>query len=144
MFKRVDRRLKRKAEQEELGIDSELKEALGLPETDSDESESDSDSDDDGQEDNPDDDENDDRQEEDDGRGDEQSSSDEADEDVHMTVKQVLANPLHPSPSNSDITKCFICPGKLLKNETMIQLHLKSKACTLLPSLKFAVTNALN
>ncbi|KAF9052455.1 hypothetical protein BDZ89DRAFT_1153835 [Hymenopellis radicata] len=124
MFKRVDRRLKRKAEQEELGIDSELKEALGIPETDSDESESDDDSDDgdDGQDENQDDDAND-----EDDPADEQSSSDEADEDVDMTVKQVLVNPLHPSPSNPDITKCFICPGKLLKNETMIQLHLKSK-----------------
>ncbi|KAI0303711.1 hypothetical protein B0F90DRAFT_1815996 [Multifurca ochricompacta] len=42
MFKRVDRRLKRKEEEERLGLDDDEREVLGLHHTDSSESESDS------------------------------------------------------------------------------------------------------
>ncbi|KAI0319205.1 hypothetical protein OF83DRAFT_1170405 [Amylostereum chailletii] len=44
MFKRVDRRLRRKEEEEQLGINEEMKEVMGLNDTDSSESESESDS----------------------------------------------------------------------------------------------------
>jgi hypothetical protein len=49
MFKRVAKRVKRKEEEEALGLDEDMKEALGMHDTDSDESESDSSEDDDSQ-----------------------------------------------------------------------------------------------
>jgi hypothetical protein len=42
MFKRVAKRVKRKEDEEALGLDEDMKEALGMHDTDSDESESDS------------------------------------------------------------------------------------------------------
>ena len=52
MFKRVEKRRLKKQEEEELGIDEDMKEILGMHDTDSEESASDeSDSDDDEEED---------------------------------------------------------------------------------------------
>jgi hypothetical protein len=42
MFKRVARRVKKKEEEEALGIDEDMKEVLGMHDTDSEESDSDS------------------------------------------------------------------------------------------------------
>ncbi|KAK0223247.1 hypothetical protein IW262DRAFT_1365529 [Armillaria fumosa] len=117
MFKRVDRRLKRRAEDEALGIDGELKQALGIPDTDSDESDSSSDS------------------AEDEAQAEEEEEEEDVggieDEDdgaeVRMTVAQVLENPLYISPQDSDMTACFVCPTKLFKGPSMIQIHLRSK-----------------
>jgi len=44
MFKRVERKLKKKQKEEELGIDEDMKEVLGIHDTDSDESDSESES----------------------------------------------------------------------------------------------------
>ncbi|KAF8720860.1 hypothetical protein AX14_010647 [Amanita brunnescens Koide BX004] len=43
MFKRIEKRLKRREEERQLGIDDETRDILGLNDTDSEESESDSD-----------------------------------------------------------------------------------------------------
>ena len=48
MFKRVEKRIWKKEKEEELGLDSEMKEVLGLQDTDSEESDSSSDNDSDG------------------------------------------------------------------------------------------------
>ncbi|KAK0204819.1 hypothetical protein DFS33DRAFT_698842 [Desarmillaria ectypa] len=113
MFKRVDRRLKRKAEDEALGIDGELKQALGIPDTDSDESDSSSDS------------SGDEAQAEEVVEGDTEDEDDDA--EVRMTVAQVLENPLYNSLQDIDMTACFVCPAKLFKGPSMIQIHLQSK-----------------
>ncbi|KAK0469737.1 uncharacterized protein EV420DRAFT_60285 [Desarmillaria tabescens] len=113
MFKRVDRRLKRKAEDEALGIDGEFKQALGIPDTDSDESDSSSDS------------------SEDEAQAEEveveDGSGDDDDEAEVRTVAQILENPLYNSPQDIDMTACFVCPAKLFKGPSMIQIHLQSK-----------------
>ncbi|KAK0235936.1 hypothetical protein EDD85DRAFT_621707 [Armillaria nabsnona] len=119
MFKRVDRRLKRKAEDEALGIDGELKQALGIPDTDSDESDSSSDSSED------------EAQAEEEEEEDVGGTEDEDDgAEVKMTVAQVLENPLYISPQDIDMTACFVCPTKLFKGPSMIQIHLRSKPHT--------------
>lgn len=145
MFKRVDRRLKRKAEQEELGIDSELKEALGIPDTDSDESDSDGDSDDSDEDSHEggldvevDEDENAEALSNA-GSGDELSERDDPDE-IEMTIDQALTNPLYPSPSDPDTTLCFVCPGRQLKASSQIDIHLKSKARTISP--QYSITHS--
>lgn len=134
MFKRVDRRLKRKAEQEELGIDSELKEALGIPDTDSDESDS-SDDDEESDEDEGEDEGNVEEDEADvekdiDVDDDEEALSDDGSEDdeYDRSVADVLANPLYPSATDPDKTRCSVCPGKTLSSPLKIGEHLKSKA----------------
>ena len=43
MFKRIEKKAKKRKRDEELGLDDEAKQVLGLQDTDSDESESDSD-----------------------------------------------------------------------------------------------------
>lgn len=122
MFKRVDRRLKRKAEDEALGIDGELKQALGIPDTDSDESDSSSDSSEDEAQ----------AEEEEEDVGGTEDEDDDA--EVKMTVAQVLENPLYISPQDIDMTACFVCPTKLFKGPSMIQIHLRSKACIIFPT----------
>ncbi|PBK75685.1 hypothetical protein ARMSODRAFT_950004 [Armillaria solidipes] len=114
MFKRVDRRLKRKAEDEALGIDGELKQVLGIPDTDSDESDSSSDSSEDEAQ----------AEDEEDVGG---TEDEDDDAEVKMTVAQVLENPLYISPQDIDMTACFVCPTKLFKGPSMIQIHLRSK-----------------
>ncbi|SJL09673.1 uncharacterized protein ARMOST_13054 [Armillaria ostoyae] len=95
MFKRVDRRLKRKAEDEALGIDGELKQVLGIPDTDSDESDSSSDSSEDEAQ----------AEDEEEDVGGTEDEDDDA--EVRRTVAQVLENPLYISPQDIDMTACF-------------------------------------
>ncbi|KAG7451269.1 uncharacterized protein BT62DRAFT_926928 [Guyanagaster necrorhizus] len=112
MFKRVDRRLKRKAEDDALGIDDELKQALGIPHNDSDDSDSSSDS------------------SEDEAHAEDEDGvvEDEGDDtEVKMTIAQVLENPIYNSPTDIDMTACFVCPAKRFKGPSMIQIHLCSK-----------------
>ncbi|KIY64997.1 hypothetical protein CYLTODRAFT_445638 [Cylindrobasidium torrendii FP15055 ss-10] len=140
MFKRIDRRLKRKAEQEELGIDGDLKEQLGLV-TDSDESESDSDSDGEGQGESSDADndvdaagsDNEGIEEED---GEEQDSDSEEEDDggssedentLDRSVAEVLENPLFLASEDPPTTLCSVCPGKILTTVQAVETHSLSK-----------------
>ncbi|TBU43761.1 hypothetical protein BD309DRAFT_1009562 [Dichomitus squalens] len=138
MFKRVERRILKKEKEEELGLDEETKEMLGLnaADTDSDESESSSDE----------------GSEEEDfiGAGDGEDASDteadvmdqdeepsdlgedEEDEDeddgVSMTVSESLQNPLWHVSLEPEVKACAVCPGKILKNPVMVDVHINSGA----------------
>jgi len=126
MFKRVEKRHRKKVEEEELGLDEDMKEILGMHDTDSEESESGSEQSsggdiDEGQDGLP--------NEEDFG----QSESD--DEDVAkqpvITVQEALRDPIYLASLQPDIKACIVCPGKLFKTVKMVELHRLSKACML-------------
>lgn len=141
MFKRVEKRRLKKAEEEELGIDEDMKEILGMHDTDSEESASEeSDSDD---EEDDDDDERENIAEEDaesseggrsvneDEDGDEGDDDEDA-EDPNVTVRQALLDSVYVVSILPEVKACVVCPGKLLKGAKMVQLHRVSNACTLL------------
>lgn len=114
MFKRVDKRRRKKEEEEKLGLDEEVKEILGIQDTDSEESESDSDSDSDSRE-----------------QGDiheEIPEEDYDEEDPSITVGQALKDPFYIVSILPDVKACIVCPGKLLKSVKMVQLHRTSNA----------------
>ncbi|KAF9007564.1 hypothetical protein BDQ17DRAFT_222369 [Cyathus striatus] len=141
MFKRIEKRRRRKEEEEGLGLNEEMKDVLGLQDTDSDESNSseDSDSSDEdlmlvlkmkdrivkmGKE------------EEDLAKGltrfltrtrtrDDES---ETEESPDVTVGEALKDPVYLVSLDPDIRACVLCPGKLLKGEKMIDLHRNSNA----------------
>ena len=118
MLKRVDKRRRKKAEEEKLGLDEEVKEILGIQDTDSEESESESD-----------------EGEKEESAADEEMNfgEDEEDEeeDPSITVSQALKDPLYIVSILPDVKACIVCPGKLLKTVKMVQLHRTSNACTL-------------
>ncbi|KAI0649381.1 hypothetical protein C8Q79DRAFT_950242 [Trametes meyenii] len=153
MFKRVSKRIRKKEREEELGLDGDMKEALGINDIDSedDTSDSDSDSDSDGGSD----DERSTRAQEsgsegeeedegtDDDRGNEASEDEEmevapedeseeesdSDEgDPPMSVSEALQNPLYMISLEPEVKACITCPGKLIKNPVMAEVHLKSNA----------------
>jgi len=124
MFKRVEKRRRKKEEEEELGLDDDMKDVLGMQDTDSDESDSDSDSEslsDAGAE-----------------IGDEAAQrSDGDDEDVEervvnikLSVGDALEDPVHLVSLELDTKGCIVCPGKVLKNPKMIEVHKASGVCT--------------
>ena len=140
MFKRVEKKLAKKKEEEELGITEEIKEAIGLNDVDesddsaSDESEAsssgstpqipskrkrspeeepgdDSDSAFGGY-----------------GSGASEDSGDDEDElDVQMTVEEVLHNPFFIVSIQPDVRGCIVCSRKILKNDTMVSVHTRSQ-----------------
>jgi hypothetical protein len=127
MFKRVEKRRRRRLEQEELGLDEDM-----MHDTDSEESDSESSSDSrsstgyTG------------------GRGDSDNENsvdleggDVAKEFV-MSVQEALREPIYLESlhSNVPIKACIICPGKLLKRDKMVELHQISKACRFLLPLR--------
>ncbi|KAF8348803.1 hypothetical protein F5887DRAFT_947587 [Amanita rubescens] len=137
MFKRVEKRLKRREEEEKLGIDDETRDVLGLNDTDSEESESDSDllslS------------ENELESSEDEGgdggevwggiRNDEMDGDEEEEEEGprHIafpifTTQQALDDPVYAHPTQDNAHLCSICPGKTLISAQSISQHLASKA----------------
>ena len=130
MFKRVEKRRRKKEEEEKLGLDEEVKEILGMQDTDSEESESDSDEEgEEEEEESVADNEDMNSVEEDEDEEDE----DEEEKDPSITVSQALKDPLYIVSVLPDIKACIVCPGKLLKSTKMVQLHRTSNACT--PSL---------
>ena len=129
MFKRVDKRRRKKEEEEKLGLDEEVKEILGIQDTDSEESESDSD-DGEGEESVAEEEEEEEEEEEMDSN--EEDEEDDREEDP-ITVSQALKDPLYNVSVLPDIKACIVCPGKLLKSVKMVQLHRTSNACTLSP-----------
>ena len=124
MFKRVDKRRRKKEEEQKLGLDEEVKEIFGIQDTDSEESDSDSDPGD-GEE----------EPEEENSGADEEidpgEDEDDAEEDPSITVSQALKDPLYVVSVLPDVKACIVCPGKLLKTVKMVQLHRTSNACTL-------------
>lgn len=137
MFKRVEKRIRKKQKEEELGLDGEMKEMLGMNDTDSDESSSGSESGSEVEEEEPrlrpdddaSDEEEDDEEDEGEGEEDEESepgSADEEDEEPPMSISEALKNPVYLVSLEPEIKACIVCPGKLLKNPVMIDVHIKS------------------
>jgi hypothetical protein len=126
MFKRMEKRRRKRVEEEELGIDEDMKEILGMHDTDSEESDSDSDQDESSAGD-----VNEEQQEL--SRTDKGWESDqEEDEEEHViTVQEALRDPVYLVSLQPDVKACIVCPGKLLKGAKMVELHRTSKACTL-------------
>ncbi|KZT22050.1 hypothetical protein NEOLEDRAFT_1244201 [Neolentinus lepideus HHB14362 ss-1] len=145
MFKRVEKRIKKAEQDDELGLDDEVKEALGLNtvDTDSDESDSDSESelaseesantkkrkraeDDDGEQD----DDNEQDDDEENEQGEDESESDEEDDPnavpFSMSIVDALSNPTYIQSLDPEIQACIVCPGKLLKHPKMIEVHVAS------------------
>ncbi|KAJ3554834.1 hypothetical protein NM688_g2899 [Phlebia brevispora] len=141
MFKRVEKRRRRQEKEEEMGLDSDMKEMLGLHDTDSDESESSSDEKSDasgseaggsspaeeeaavqdaGEE----------EEEEIAGVEDEDSEDDEDDEIElpPMSVTEAVRDPVYVVSLDPELKACILCPGKELKNPTMADVHKSSKA----------------
>jgi len=132
MFKRVEKRRRKKEEEEKLGLDEDMKEILGIQETDSEESASDSDDSDGGSSDGGEDMEKDDVGEDEGDEDEEGESEDEDDgneeEDPNITVAQALKDPLYVVSILPEVKACIICPGKLLKGVKMVQTHRDSNA----------------
>jgi len=135
MFKRIEKKLTRKKEEEELGITEEIKEAIGFNDLDSSSDESEASSsgsspkisskrkrlfDDDEL----------DASSDAGSEGQESGVSDDSDDDepaVQMTIEEALHNPLYIVSIQPDIRGCIVCPRKLLKNEIMTSVHMRSQ-----------------
>jgi hypothetical protein len=128
MFKRVDKRRRKKEEEQKLGLDEGVKEILGIHDTDSEESDSDSDSDEGEEEESVAEESVADDEEMNSGEEDE---DEEEEEDPSITVSEALKDPLYIVSVLPDIKACIVCPGKLLKSTKMVELHRTSNACTL-------------
>ena len=138
MFKRVEKKLAKNKKEEELGLSEEIKAAVGLIDDDSssdeteassstsnpqvpskrkllldDEPDASSDGDSEGQ---------------DSGTaGDPEDYEDEP--GVQMSVEEAIHDPLYIISIQPDIRGCLVCPRKLLKNNTMASVHMKSQVC---------------
>ena len=141
MFKRVEKKLARKKKEEGLGLSEELKEAIGLIDVDSDDSSSDeseaSSSTSNSQvpskrkrllDDEPD------SSSDADSEGQDPEAADDPEEceddpGVQMSVEEALQDPLYIISIQPDIRGCIICPRKLLKNDAMASVHIKSQVC---------------
>ncbi|KAG9098088.1 hypothetical protein FS749_004720 [Ceratobasidium sp. UAMH 11750] len=140
MFKRINKRIRKKEKEEAAGLDDEMKQVFGMHDTDSDESDSgassghDSSRDlsDSGGEDEPTSQEPSTgkrkREVSEDSQGSEpeDEGEDDADETAPMTVAEALSNPLYSAQTNSDAKACILCPGKELKHSQMISVHVAS------------------
>lgn len=139
MFKRVEKRQRKLEEEEELGLTEEMKEVMGMHDTDSDESDS-------GEEGNSSDQEEggdglDASGEEDylegveevDEEVDEEAEEeiDEEDEEVMerppLSVTEAMADPLYTLTSKGFLKVCAVCPAKRLKDTKMEEEHRNSK-----------------
>lgn len=164
MFKRVEKRIRKKERDEELGLDGEMKEALGINDLNSDDESSDSDdsndgsSDEDGdseagaelQEDGSDAEEGSELDEDEDvgemdlhvgeleGLEEDASDADESEDEGEppMSVSQALQNPLYIVSLDPEVRECIVCPGKLIKNAVMGEVHIKSNVSLMLISAK--------
>ncbi|KAI0029349.1 hypothetical protein K488DRAFT_88823 [Vararia minispora EC-137] len=138
MFKRVDRRRRREEEREELGLDGDMGEIMGLNETDSSESDTSSDEesgDDNGEgiEGSEDAYKSDEERSEGDWK-DQKSAEDlegqrEAHEglgDANTSLSTALRSPIQISANGSFI--CVLCPQKVLRHDVMVQMHESSQA----------------
>ena len=131
MFKRITKRQDKQAQDEELGLDEDTKQMFGMQDTDSDETEtSDSGSDE----------ENDSEAEEGPGglktewldagvsdSGDEDEEDTERaefDDMVPISLSEAVKNPLYVT--HPGVNECIVCPNKKLKNDKMVEIHLRS------------------
>jgi hypothetical protein len=148
MFKRVDRRLKRREIEETLGLDDDERGIFGLHDTDSSESESESNADEsvsssatssDGhrtqrkrkrgtsQASNDD--------ESNDIENSEPSTDDEEDENgsgrhrtaLRVTIASALKEPVRLILTEPETWVCTFCPGKILKHVAMVKVHEASR-----------------
>lgn len=137
MFKRVQKRQRKQEKEEELGLDSEMKEVLGLQDTDSEESDSSSDEGSSGSEDEGGDAEGgenageDPEQMLDEEDEDGSQTSDEEDEFPPMSVTEAVSDPLYLVSMDPEVRACILCTGKHLKNPRMADVHKSSKVSTL-------------
>lgn len=164
MFKRVEKRIRKKERDEELGLDGEMKEALGINDLNSDDESSDSDNSDDGssdedgdsdagadlKEDGSDAEEGSEVDEDEDagemeldvdeleGLEEDASDADESEDEGEppMSVSEALQNPLYIVSLDPEVRECIVCPGKLIKNAVMGEVHIKSNVRLLLFSAK--------
>lgn len=123
MFKRVERRRKRRDDEEKLGLDEETRELLGFNETDSDESETETESGEDNQ------------AGEDlvsvlngehDSEGD--VDEDEDEEESPISIEEALKDPVYLISIDPTVYGCVLCRGKIIKNADMAAVHKGSTA----------------
>ncbi|KAF8674224.1 Starch binding domain [Rhizoctonia solani] len=149
MYKRINKRIRKKEKEEELGLDDETKEILGMQETDSDES--DSSDEEQSDEDSVESDTDEERLEvgrthrepemfSDNRESDTEGSSGAETEDLEvedeemaddkppMTVSDALRDPLYSIQKGSDVQGCILCPGKELKHTKMALVHVESSS----------------
>ena len=140
MFKRLSKKQAKQERDEELGLDEETKQTLGMHDTDSDESDSDSDPESNLESDiasNFDDEDDEVEVEWSDGQHEiseeeyeEQElgtdSDEDFDDDPPITLKVALQDPIYPTINEPQISTCIVCPDKLLKNIKMVEVHLGS------------------
>ncbi|KAG2048410.1 hypothetical protein BDR06DRAFT_776781 [Suillus hirtellus] len=122
MFKRVEKKRKKLEEEEELGIDEDMKGFMGFNDTDSDESASDSDSGSDehsdvqsGEED---------LEEAGYEDGDEMEEEDASDgEEQPILLSEALKDPIYIVSLDPDVRACILCKGKVIKGTQMSTVH---------------------
>ena len=140
MFKRISKKQAKQERDEELGLDEETKQVLGMQDTDSDESDSGSSqasgsgtgSDDSDIEDGLDQKAN--LQTEylaaEDEISEDESGSDEEglnlDDEPPMTIDEAVQNPVYVVSLEPELHACITCPNKRLKHSIMVEVHLKS------------------
>jgi hypothetical protein len=163
MFKRVAKRVKRQEEEEALGLDEDMKEALGMQDTDSEESDSDSNSNGESDEevegvhsihacgdthvhattssakgsqasmdgipkgdaDEGMDSESEVDRDEEEGEEDAESETSEV-LNAPMNLEEALRDPVHLISLDPEVKECIVCPGKLLKNTKMVEVHVSA------------------
>lgn len=133
MFKRIEKRKRRKEEEEQLGIDEDMKDILGLHDAESDESDSDSDRSfgEEGIDEEVEAEDGDIIHETDDEEDNEKESNGGLeDEDPSITTQVALRDPIYLVSVQPELKACIVCPGKLFKGVKMIDLHKHSNACT--------------
>ena len=147
MFKRIEKRRKRREEEIKLGIEDVTRDVLGLNDTDSEESESDSDLPSDAFQGESEAEDSEDESESEEAWGGiggggldaESDASEEEEEEADagprhiafpvVTAQQALDDPIYAHPTQDNVQLCSICPGRTLINTQTISQHLASKAC---------------
>lgn len=131
MFKRVEKKRKKLEEEEELGIDEDMKGFMGFNDTDSDESASDSDSGSDKHSD-ADQFQSDEEDLEEAGYedGDEMEEDDASDdeEETPILLSEALRDPIYIVSLDPDVRACILCKGKVIKGTQMSTVHKASTA----------------
>ena len=153
MFKRVDRRRKRKEIEERLGLDDDARVVFGLHDTDSSESESDaseaassSSTSSDGYRTQlknkrkrgasaPSDNEGDENESGESATVDEEDESESGENGsaLHLTIASALKEPVRFIRTDPEAWVCTFCPGKILKHEAMVKVHEASRVRPLQP-----------
>lgn len=64
---------------------------------------------------------------------DEQEEESGEDDEPTMSISAALQNPLHVVSLDPEIRTCVVCPGKLLKNAKMIEVHMASNVRPFVP-----------